>query len=54
MIQPALAANEQLVDKVAPVHVLHFMVKVAENNLVHTAELLISSVRYAFAVSSGT
>ena len=33
------AADEQLVDKVAPVHVLHFMVKVAENNLVHTAEL---------------
>lgn len=26
-------------DKIAPVHVLHFMVKVTENNLVHTAEL---------------
>ena len=32
------ATDEQLVDKIAPVHVLHFMVKVAENNLVHTAE----------------
>ena len=33
------SSYQQLVDKVAPVHVLHFMVKVAENNLVHTAEL---------------